>query len=89
MVSGAQDKENVWLSIEDNGCGIPENMLEKIFDPFFTTKQPGEGTGLGLSICHRIIEDAGGRITVESVIDKGSLFKLFLPRERNICAENA
>jgi signal transduction histidine kinase len=52
------------LSICDNGSGIPEAILTRIFDPFFTTKPPGKGTGLGLSVSHRLIEEAGGRITV-------------------------
>src|SRR5262252_2469753 len=49
---------------EDNGKGIPPDVLARIFDPFFTTKEPGKGTGLGLSISHRIVEQHGGSISV-------------------------
>ncbi len=79
-VSAGEDGQVVWLGIKDNGCGIPENQLNKIFDPFYTTKQPGEGTGLGLTICHRIVEEAGGRIEVDSSFGRGSFFKLCFPK---------
>ncbi len=67
--------------MRDTGKGIPEANLARIFDPFFTTKPVGHGTGLGLSICFGIVEKMGGRITVESEIEKGSTFTVFLPRE--------
>lgn len=54
------------ISVEDNGPGINKELLRKILDPFFTTKPAGEGTGLGLSISHGIIQEHGGRLTVES-----------------------
>jgi two-component system, NtrC family, sensor kinase len=69
----------VRIEIRDNGEGIASENLERIFDPFFTTKQPGQGTGLGLAICARIIDSFGGRITVESAKDRGSLFTVWLP----------
>lgn len=56
-----------FVSVRDNGPGIPENVLPNIFDPFFTTKAVGAGMGLGLSICYRIMEESGGRIRVHSV----------------------
>jgi two-component system cell cycle sensor histidine kinase/response regulator CckA len=83
------DKDYVWLEVEDTGCGIEKENINKIFTPFFSTK--GEhgssdsaqskikGTGLGLSISHSIIEQHGGALTVESVVGKGSVFKLMLP----------
>jgi signal transduction histidine kinase len=52
-----------------------------IFEPFFTTKILGRGTGLGLSICKKIIEDHGGFVRVESQMDRGSAFTLYLPYE--------
>ena len=68
--------DTVWVSIEDNGVGIAAPVMNKIFNPFFTTKPPGEGTGLGLAMCQRIIEEAGGRIEVESELGQGSMFRL-------------
>lgn len=60
----------------DNGPGIPKENLDRIFNPFFTTKQ--EGTGLGLAITSRIVENAGGRIKVESEEGEGTTFTLKL-----------
>jgi len=65
-----QGNENVVVTVEDNGCGIPDDLHDKIFDPFFTTKAPGKGTGLGLSISYRIIQEHGGKIAIESDSDK-------------------
>lgn len=62
------------LEIEDNGCGIPEEVLKMIFDPFFTTK--AQGTGLGLSIVHSILETYGYLLSVESTVSSGSVFTL-------------
>lgn len=65
--------------VEDNGCGIPADVLPKIFDPFFTTKRIGEGTGLGLSIAYKIIAEHRGRIDVHSVVGQGTRFTITLP----------
>ena len=67
------------IIVEDNGCGIEQDMLQQIFDPFFTTKGRDAGTGLGLSISHRIVEEHGGTLQVESEKDKGSRFIVRLP----------
>jgi signal transduction histidine kinase len=67
------------VEVEDNGSGIPPEVLPKIFDPFFTTKKVGEGTGLGLSIAYKIIKEHGGTITVDSVIGRGTRFIITLP----------
>jgi signal transduction histidine kinase/ligand-binding sensor domain-containing protein len=72
------DKE-LWIEFEDNGCGIPADVIDHIFEPFFTTKQVGEGTGLGLSISFGIIEKHGGRITVSSTLNIGTVFTVQLP----------
>jgi two-component system, NtrC family, sensor kinase len=72
-------KQEVVLSIQDNGIGISEEQLNKIFDPFFTTKKVGEGTGLGLAISFSIMEKLGGRIEAESEVGQGSRFTLFFP----------
>jgi two-component system, NtrC family, sensor kinase len=65
------------IQVEDTGCGIPKEHLNSIFDPFFTTR--ASGTGLGLAITHSIIEQHGGKITVESTPGKGTSFSIMLP----------
>lgn len=69
----------VVVEISDTGAGIPESAISRIFDPFFTTKPVGVGTGLGLAICHRIVTALGGRLTVESRIGQGTVFRTVLP----------
>lgn len=68
----------VIIKINDNGCGMSQETIEKIFDPFFTTKKK-EGTGLGLSISYGIIKKLGGKIFVESEPEKGTVFIIHLP----------
>jgi two-component system, NtrC family, sensor kinase len=75
----AENGQGVQLLIGDTGSGIPNEFLKKIFDPFFTTKPVGKGTGLGLSICHSIIQRLGGRISVQSKLEEGTRFDIFLP----------
>lgn len=69
----------VRVTIEDTGCGIPQENIKKLFDPFFTTKPVGTGTGLGLSIVYEIIKVHNGEIDVESQPGKGSKFKVMIP----------
>jgi len=71
--------QETWLvmEVEDSGVGIPEEVKDKVFDPFFTTKE--KGTGLGLSIVHRLVEEMGGRIEMQSQPGKGSRFMVWLP----------
>ncbi len=76
---GGPDGRTVEMTIADNGCGIPEENLQKIFNPFFTTKEVGKGTGLGLAITQRIIHDHKGIISVESAVGNGTVFKLSFP----------
>lgn len=64
----------ICISIEDNGCGIPEENLNKIFDPFFTTKPSGKGTGLGLFVVRKIADEINAEIKVESVVNVGTKF---------------
>lgn len=73
------DSENVFVSISDTGCGIPEEIQPHIFEPFFTTKENGKGTGLGLSISSNIIKKHGGDITLVSEPGKGTAFTVRLP----------
>ncbi len=65
-----------FISVTDNGPGIPSEVLPRIYDPFFTTKAVGSGMGLGLSICYRLMEEAGGRIRVQSRPGEGCEFVL-------------
>lgn len=69
----------VTIAVADEGKGIPRTELDRIFEPFYTTKPPGEGTGLGLSICYAIVQEHGGRIEVDSVVGRGSTFRVILP----------
>ena len=69
----------IQVTIEDNGPGIPKEVLARIFDPFFTTKRADEGTGLGLSISYSIIEKLRGKISVESEEGRGTTFIITLP----------
>jgi PAS domain S-box-containing protein len=69
----------VLLTIEDTGCGMDPETLEKIFEPFFTTKEAGHGTGLGLSVVNDIVQGHGGNLQVSSQPGKGSAFKICLP----------
>jgi PAS domain S-box-containing protein len=79
MGRGAAGEPTVWASIQDDGPGIPPDILEKIFDPFFTTKRPGRGTGLGLSISMAIVREHGGEIEVQSAPGGGAVFLVTLP----------
>ena len=67
------------VHIEDSGCGISPENLEKIFDPFFTLSPVGKGTGLGLSICYSIAKQHLGNIEVQSELGAGSIFTVTLP----------
>jgi signal transduction histidine kinase len=81
IVIRTRDKaDSVLLEVQDNGPGIPAEVLPKIFDPFFTTKEVGKGTGLGLSITHRIVEHHGGHIGVQTS-SAGTTFTVEIPRE--------
>jgi PAS domain S-box-containing protein len=72
--------EDVAVAIEDNGCGIPQEHMDKIFDPFFTTKDVGEGTGQGLAIARSIVVDRhGGAIDVHSEVGVGTRITIRLP----------
>jgi PAS domain S-box-containing protein len=81
-LSLARDGSSVCLGLADTGHGMPEEIRSKVFEPFFTTKDFGKGTGLGLTVVKGIIEEHGGTIEVESVVDKGTTFWIRLPLDK-------
>jgi two-component system cell cycle sensor histidine kinase/response regulator CckA len=70
----------VCLRITDTGCGMDANVLKHLFEPFFTTKDHGKGTGLGLASAYGIVRQHQGWMEVESVLDRGTSFRIYLPR---------
>ena len=77
-----QSKHQTVVEVRDTGRGIPSEALDRVFDPYFTTKN--RGTGLGLAIVHRIIEEHGGRMEVESKEGEGSVFRMVFPAKSRI-----
>jgi two-component system NtrC family sensor kinase len=71
--------ERVYLSVDDDGEGIPKENLSKIFDPFFTTKPEGKGVGLGLAVLYGIVQSHGGDVEVTSNVGVGTTFTVSLP----------
>jgi PAS domain S-box-containing protein len=74
------EKDQVAISVEDTGTGIPDDVAAKVFDPFFTTKPVGKGTGLGLSQVHGFVHQAGGTVGIESRLGSGTTITMFLPK---------
>jgi signal transduction histidine kinase/CheY-like chemotaxis protein len=81
-VEGGRRGDKIFITVTDNGSGIPPHILPFIFDPFFTTKNLGEGTGLGLSIAHTLIENHGGTISAKSE-PGNTVFTIELPMARS------
>lgn len=80
-VKARQEGQEVWISVLDQGIGIPADNLEKVFDKFYRVQRPEQvtGTGLGLAICKGIVEAHGGRIWAERRDDKGTRITIALP----------
>jgi two-component system NtrC family sensor kinase len=78
--------ERICIAVRDTGCGIKESDRTRVFEPFFTTKEVGKGTGLGLSICYKIVENHLGSIEFDTVIGKGTTFRVYLPANAEVPA---
>lgn len=80
-------QDSVEIVVKDYGSGIPKDNLNHIFEPFFTTKGPSHGTGLGLAVVQGVVEQAGGKIAVESELNRGTEFYIYLPRVQGASRE--
>lgn len=79
----------VALQVDDDGEGIPEELLGRVFDPFFSTKEEGKGVGLGLAVVYGIVEAHGGQIDVRSTVGKGTTFEVTLPLSAEVPSRDA
>ena len=86
-ISSSQNDENIEFTFADTGEGMTAEVMAKIFTPLFTTK--AQGMGFGLAICKRITEAHGGKISVKSILNKGTIFTVSLPiRPKQLESQN-
>ena len=79
-ITAWEERDKIFIDIQDSGDGIPEDKIKQLFNPFFTTKDPGKGTGLGLFIVRQVVEKNGGRIYLkETKVGEGTTFRLEFP----------
>lgn len=83
------DRPMLLIRVEDEGCGIPQEVMARVTDPFFTTKETGKGTGLGLSMVSGFVHQSGGQIRIESVVGEGTAIELILPATEAIAQSKA
>ena len=81
---GLKTGDYLKLTVSDTASGISPEIIQSIFEPYFTTKAPGKGTGMGLATVHGIVKNYGGEITVESEVEKGSTFTVYLPVSKKL-----
>ncbi|MDX1754630.1 MAG: ATP-binding protein [Marinobacter sp.] len=81
--SGLDKNAQIFVRVEDSGCGAPDEIQDQVFDPFFTTRPVGSGTGLGLSVTRDTIQAHHGQISFSSISGKGTRVAITLPRERS------
>lgn len=74
----------MYVTFEDTGIGMTQEVKEKVFEPFFTTKDVGEGTGLGMSIVFKIVESHHAKMEIESEPGKGTKITLILNKKINL-----
>src|SRR6266480_5240331 len=67
------------ISVEDNGTGMPKDVLDRVFEPFYTTKEIGKGSGLGLSRVYGFVRQSGGLVTLASSVGIGTRLSIYLP----------
>jgi PAS domain S-box-containing protein len=84
QISAIRLDSNVVVTFDDDGPGIPPEILSRVFDPFFTTKRPGGGTGLGLTISMAIVREHGGTLEAQSAPGRGASIKMVLPAATSV-----